>query len=461
MESKSLRNYAGHRTSVAFIPFILLIVFAHVGIAPALERQPSSDYRARRQALAAQARDGYLLLFAPPEAEGPNDIYGYRPDDNFYYLTGWTEPGAALLIAAPVEAKGSSPARAYTEILFLPDRNPSQEKWTGPKLGPDNSNAARITGFDRVESLDNLRSDFARLLAERSTVYTDVPASGQTSNSVAQLDWLKQSNAFPVGVSFQDVRPMLSSLRTYKDAGEIELIRKATNASIAAQLAAMHAMKPGVTEREISALLQYEWGKRGCERPAYAPIVGAGANSTVLHYSDDSARINAGDVVVIDAAGEYSMYASDITRTLPASGTFTPRQREIYNVVLGAQRAAIAAFQSGKSTLLRNTPDSLYKIAFDYIDTHGKDLHDESLGRYFIHGLSHYVGLNVHDPGDYDLKLGPGSVFTIEPGIYIPEEKLGVRIEDIFYVDTNGKLINLTESLPHSAEDVERTMAGK
>jgi len=450
-----------NRKSLTLIPLILLTIILQAGIAPALERQPNSDYRTRRQAVANQARDGYVLLFAPPEAEGPNDIYGYRPDDNFYYLTGWTEPGAALLIPAPLGAKGGSPERTYTEILFLPDRNPSQEKWTGPKLGPDNPDAAHVTGFDRVESLDNLRSDLSHLVVERSTVYTDVPGSGETSNSSAPLDWLKQANAFPVGVSFQDVRPMLSSLRTYKDAGEIELIRKATNASIAAQLAAMHAMKPGVTEREISALLQYEWGKRGCERPAYAPIVGAGANSTVLHYSDDSARIEAGDVVVIDAAGEYSMYASDITRTLPASGTFTPRQREIYNIVLGAQRAAIAAFQSGKSTLLRNTSDSLYKVAFDYIDSHGKDLHGDSLGKYFVHGLSHYVGLNVHDPGDYDLKLGPGAVFTIEPGIYIPEERLGVRIEDIFYVDTNGKLINLTESLPHTAEDVERTVAGK
>jgi Xaa-Pro aminopeptidase len=460
MRSKHLPHCVGNRKSLTLIP-LLLIVITQAGISLALERQPNSDYRTRRQALANQARDGYVLLFAPPEAEGPNDIYGYRPDDNFYYLTGWTQPGAALLIAAPLEAKRGVPARSYTETLFLPDRNPSQEKWTGPKLGPENPDAANITGFDHVESLDNLRSDLAHLLAERSTVYTGVPASGETSNSSAPLDWLKQANAFPVGVSFQDVRPMLSSLRTYKDAGEIELIRKATNASIAAQLAAMHAMKPGVTEREISALLQYEWGRRGCERPAYAPIVGAGANSTVLHYSDDSGPINAGDVVVIDAAGEYSMYASDITRTLPASGTFTPRQREIYNIVLGAQRAAIAAFQSGKSTLLRNTSDSLYKIAFDYIDSHGKDLHGDSLGKHFVHGLSHYVGLNVHDPGDYDLKLGPGAVFTIEPGIYIPEEKLGVRIEDIFYVDTNGKLINLTESLPHTAEDVERIMAGK
>lgn len=445
----------------AVLSSLLIMLSIGVGAALALERQPNSDYRARREALAAKAKGGYVLLFAPPEAEGPNDLYGYRPDDNFFYLTGWTEPGAALLIAAAADAQNNFPAHPYTEILFLPSRNPSQEQWTGPKLGPDNPEASRLTGFDQVDALDNLRNALLRLLAQRATIYTDVPAYGETSNSNAPLEWLKQANAFPVGISFQDVRPMLSSLRTFKDAGEIELIRKATNASIAAQLAAMHAMKPGMSEREISALVQYEWGKRGCERPAYAPIVGAGAHSTVLHYSDDSGPINAGDVVVIDAAGEYSMYASDITRTLPASGTFTPRQREIYNIVLGAQQAAIAAFQSGKSTLLRNTPDSLHKVAFDYIDSHGKDLHGNSLGKYFIHGLSHYVGLNVHDPGDYEAKLGPGAVFTIEPGIYIPEEKLGVRIEDIFYVDRSGKLINLTESLPHTAEDVERAMAEK
>jgi Xaa-Pro aminopeptidase len=247
----------------------------------------------------------------------------------------------------------------------------------------------------------------------------------------------------------------------YKDAGEIERIRKATNASISGHLAAMRSVKPGVTEREISALLQYEWGKRGCERPAYAPIVGSGYYSTVLHYSDDSGTMQSGDVVVIDAAGEYAMYASDITRTLPISGKFTPRQREIYDIVLGAQRAAAEAFQSGKSTLKRGATNSLYQVAYDYINTHGKDLHGQPLGKYFIHGLGHFVGLNVHDPGDYDVPLGPGTVFTLEPGIYIPEEKLGVRIEDIVYVDQTGKLIDLTADLPHSADEVERAMAAK
>jgi Xaa-Pro aminopeptidase len=442
---------------------VLLLLFLFCQATWALDRQPNADFRMRRQALASKVSVGAVLLFASNEAEGPNDLYGYRPDDSFFYLSGWSEPGAALLImpAAAATATGSV-AHPYTEILFLPNHNPSQEKWTGPKLGAENPDAGKISGFDHVEVLDNLRSELVRLLPlGRVSVYTDVPEGDETSNSTAPLEWLKRANAFPVGVSFQDVRPFLASLRTYKDAGEIERIRHATDASIAAHLAAMHIVKPGITEREISALMQYEWGKRGCERPAYSPIVGSGFNSTVLHYSADSETIQAGDVIVIDAAGEYSLYASDITRTLPASGKFTARQREIYDIVLGAQQAAAAAFVSGKSRLRRNVADSLHDVAYNYINTHGKDLHGEPLGKYFIHGLSHYVGLNVHDPNDYDVPLGPGAVFTIEPGIYIPEEKLGVRIEDTLYVDQDGKLINLTAKLPHTADEVERAMAGK
>jgi len=439
----------------------LLLFFLFCQLTWSLDRQPNSDYRMRRQALASKSDGGVVLLFASTEAEGPNDLYGYRQDDNFFYLSGWSEPGAALLIVSGTTGAGTAD-HSYTEILFLPNHNPSQEKWTGPKLGADNPDAGKITGFDHVEVLESLRAELVRLLPPKKvTVFTDVLAEGEASNSAAPLDWLKRANAFPVGVSFQDVRPLLASLRMYKDSGEIERIRHATDASIAAHFAAMHTVKPGITEREVSALMQYEWGKRGCERPAYAPIVGSSLNSTVLHYSDDSGTVQDGDVVVIDAAGEYSMYASDITRTLPVSGTFTARQREIYDIVLGAQQAAVAAFHSGKSRLRRNQPDSLHEVAYNFINSHGKDLHGEPLGKYFIHGLSHYVGLNVHDAGDYDVPLGPGMVFTIEPGIYIPEEKLGVRIEDILYVDPDGKLINLTANLPHTADDIERAMAGK
>jgi Xaa-Pro aminopeptidase len=440
---------------------IFVLIALGCCISGALERQPLSDYHVRREKLAGKLNGGMALVFAPPEAEGPNDLYGYRPDDNFYYLTGWPEPGGAVLIAAQRDATESGPARAYAEILFLPKRNYSQEQWTGPKVGPDNSDAVKLTGFDKVEPLDDLRDELVKLSASRTTIYTDVPAAGEISNSKTPLEWLDTANAFPVATSFQDIRPLLASLRTVKDAGEMDLIRKAVNASVAAQLAAIRAVKPGMTEREISALLQYEWGKRGCERPAYAPIVGAGVNSTVLHYSDDSGPIHAGDLVLMDAAGEYSLYASDITRTVPANGKFTSRQREMYEIVLGAQQAAIAAFQSGKSHLQRHQSDSLYDVAFNYINAHGKDLQGGPLGKYFIHGLGHYVGLNVHDPGDYSVPLAPGMVFTLEPGLYIPEEKIGVRIEDMFYVDSDGKLIRLTGSLPQTPDDIEHLMNAK
>jgi Xaa-Pro aminopeptidase len=424
----------------------------------ALDRQPNSDYHARREALAKKV-GGLVVLFAPMESEGPNDLYGFRQEDNFYYLSGLTEPGSALLIAPAAEAKADKPAHPYTEILFLPPRNLIQEKWTGPKLGPENPDAPKVTGFDHVADMAKLPEEVMKVTSgARPVVYTDVASRDQTSASTGPLEFLKDVNSF---LGFQDVKPMIDSLRTYKDAGEVALIRKAVDASVAAHFAAFKAVKPNITEREISALMQYEWGKRGCERAAYAPIVGSGYYSTVLHYSEDSNVMMSGDVVVIDAAGEYSMYASDITRTLPINGHFTARQREIYDIVLGAQQTAEAAFKPGKSTMKRDDPDSLYKVAYEYINSHGKDLHGDTLGKYFIHGLGHPVGLNVHDATDHDAALGPGQVFTIEPGIYIPEENLGVRIEDDYYVDQDGKLIKLSAALPSKAEDVEKEMAGK
>jgi len=441
---------------VLFFAVSLLLVLAP---APgnALDRQPGADYHARREALAAKI-GGLIVLFAPLENAGGDAIYGFRQEDNFYYLSGVTEPGSALLIASAAEAKNSAPARAYTEILFLPPRNLTQEKWTGPKLGPDSPDAPKITGFDQVEEIGRLPDEITKLATgSRPVVYTDVASRGESASTEA-LAFLKRMNT---SLAFQDVKPALASLRTVKDAGEISLLRKAVDASVAAHFAAFKTVKPNVNEREISALMQYEWGKRGCERPAYAPIVGSGFFSTVLHYSEDSNTMKAGDVVVIDAAGEYSMYAADITRTLPVGGHFTPRQREIYDIVLGAQEAAMAAFQSGKSMLGGDSDASLNKVAKEYIKTHGKDLHGQALDQYFIHGLGHYIGLNVHDAGDYKVPLGPGMAFTIEPGIYIPEENLGVRIEDDFLVGPDGKLIKLSGALPSKAEDVEKAMAGK
>jgi Xaa-Pro aminopeptidase len=443
------------KVQVSFFFFSLIVA---ASFCAALDRQPNADYHARREALAKKS-PGVIVLFAPMENSAGDATHGFRQDDNFYYLSGLTEPGTALLIASAEETKGDVPARPYTEILFLPARNLIQEKWTGPKLGPENPDASKITGFDRVAEMGTLPDEVGKLLTGgRPVVYTDVASHGEASASAEPSVFLKRINSYIV---FQDIKPALVSLRTYKDAGEAALLRKAVDASVAAHFAAFKAVKPNVPEFEISALMQYEWGKRGCERPAYAPIVGSGYYSTVLHYAEDSNTMKAGDVAVIDAAGEYSMYDADITRTLPVNGHFTARQREIYDIVLGAQEAAVAAFQSGKSMLLRGSDTSIDNVAREYINTHGKDLHGQPLGQYFIHGLGHYIGLNVHDANDYKVPLGPGAVFTIEPGIYIPEENLGVRIEDDYYVSSDGKLIKLSAALPSKAEDVEKAMAGK
>jgi Xaa-Pro aminopeptidase len=268
--------------------------------------------------------------------------------------------------------------------------------------------------------------------------------------------------AAPAGT--RDVTGPTAELRLVKDAGEIDLLKKASAASIAGQRAMMLAVKPGVTERTVAGKMTAAWMENGCERASYAAIVGSGINSTTLHYAENSRTIEDGDIVVVDAACEYSMYASDITRTVPANGHFTARQREIYDIVLGAQQAAIDAFVAGKSTINdrdRKDPNSLDTAAYNYINTHGKDLHGQPLGQYWLHGLGHMLGIDVHDPGNYPAVLKPGMVFTIEPGVYIPEEKIGVRIECDFLVGADGKLIDLDGDLPHSAEEVEAAMRAR
>ena len=408
----------------------------------AFERQPNADYHSRRERLAQKMGNGVLVFFASTEAEGQNAVHGFKQNDDFFYLTGWREPGAALVVAA----------NPYREILFLPAHNVSQEKWTGPKLSADTPNATGLTGFDRVDVLDHLRDELTKILpSPAATVYTDVA-------DTIPIDWLKRANAFPNYVSYRDARPLIADLRIVKDAGEIALLRKAGEASAQAHIAAMKNARPEMTENELSAIMQYEFQRRGCEEPAYSPVVGSGFNSTVLHYSTAAGTMHAGDVVVLDVGGEYSGYAADITRTLPVDGHFTPRQRELYDIVLGAHDAAVAAFQSGVSTMLRTTPNSLYKVAFDYLNTHGKDIHGQPLGQYFIHGLSHHLGLAVHDVGDASKPLVPGMVFTIEPGLYIPEEKIGIRIEDDYVVGADGKLICLSCAAPETAAAVEAAM---
>jgi len=195
----------------------------------------------------------------------------------------------------------------------------------------------------------------------------------------------------------------------------------------------------------------------GSEAEGYARIVGAGPNSTALHYDQLSRKIADGDMVVIDVGAQFSGYSADITRTIPANGKFTPRQREIYDIVLGAQNAVFAALKPGMN-FCKSGGDSLYKISFEYINSHGKDLHGKKLGQYYIHGLGHNIGLDVHDPGESCKPLSAGMVVTVEPGIYIPEENLGVRIEDDVLITPTGFEF-LSQRLPRDPAEIEKIMA--
>jgi Xaa-Pro aminopeptidase len=440
---------------------------------PALERETDADYHARRVALGAALKGGVAILFASEEPSA--EYLSFRQDEDFYYLTGWNEPGAALVVIGASEPSvpgttqltgTTAEMHAYREVLFLPTRNKRSELYTGVKLDAASPDAVAKTGVAEVMDLVQLPVVLNALVAgnrrelNRVWVQQDMP-QGKTAVAFT-------ASSLGVGVesapSPGDVRTLTQPLRAIKQPAEIELLRKAANASIVAQRAAIRAIRPEVGENAIAGVLIGTLLTEGCERFSYPPIVGSGVHSTELHYADDNQVMHAGDLVVMDAAGEYSMYASDITRTMPVSGHFTARQKEIYDIVLGAQQAAAAAFVAGKSHI--NDPshrfaDSLDLVAYNYINTHGKDLHGEPLGKYFIHGLGHMVGIDVHDPYDYSKPLPPGSVFTIEPGIYIPEEHLGVRIEDVFYADPNGKLVDLIADLPHTAEDIERLMAKK
>jgi Xaa-Pro aminopeptidase len=415
--------------------------------------QPPAEYQARRAKLRPQL-DGPVVLFAYTSREDSSEFAVFFQEPNFYYLTGDSEPDAALLLL-PDSAQGDKAASRPREILYLPPRDLRLEKWDGPKMGPDDPGIAQKTGFESVAPYAQLKTDLATLAKTYKTVYTILPPKVEDGYPHF-TDAVAFVHANMPDAAIKDVAPAMGVMRQIKSAGELALMQKAIDLSVDAQFAAMRDMKPGVYEYQIAARMKevHEWG--GCEREAYAPIVGTGLNSTVLHYSALTEQIMDGDVVVMDVGGEYGGYAADITRTVPANGKFTPRQREIYDIVLGAQNAAIAAVKPGAH--LYAGDGSLMQISKEYINTHGKDKAGQPLGKYYIHGISHHLGLDVHDAGERDRPLEAGMVITVEPGIYIPDEKIGVRIEDDVLVTADGYKV-LTEHLPRTADEIEAIMA--
>ena len=420
------------------------------------QREPNSVYAERRAKLAANI-DGPIVLLGYSGKEEESQSYIFAQEDNFYYLTGHNEEEAALILLPPEGSKAKKDdGQAPREIFFLPPKDPRKEKWNGPRMAPGDPGIEALTGFAEIKPAPELRAMVERLGKSYSNFYTILPYQkelGGYPHERETADWLKQSVP---QATVKDIRSGIADLRMIKSPTEIALLRQAIDLSDDAHVEAMKMMRPGVWEYQIAAKMVETHAMGGSEAEAYAPIVGSGPYSTVLHYDKLGRKIQDGDIVVLDVGAQYSGYAADITRTLPANGKFTPRQREIYEIVLGAQDAALKALKPGMD-MCRKGNKSVYKIAYDYIDSHGKDQHGKSLGQYFIHGLGHNIGLDVHDPGDMCKPFVPGMVLTVEPGIYIPEENLGVRIEDDVLITESGYEL-LSRKLPRNPDEIEKIM---
>jgi Xaa-Pro aminopeptidase len=374
--------------------------------------------------------DGVLLLKG--QAEGYDPIFRFAQEPNFYYLTGWTEPGAVLLL---------TPA---DEMLFLPRHEPRAERYHGNRTSAEDAGAQALTGFAKVLPIEKLESQLDAALAEHSRIYAP-----WTETYAGEL-----RARYPFR-EVADATPLITQLRLKKSPVEIAAVQHATDVSIQAHRAAWKRLAPGQFEYQIAATLLDSFVEAGCEGPAYSPIIASGPNGPVLHYMTNQRRMDRGELALVDAAAQCDEYASDITRTVPVGGKFTPRQREVYQVVLGAQKAALAAVQPG--AWLGGTGASVTKIARDYMDAHGKDQHGEPLGKYFIHDIGHQVGLQVHDPGTSG-PLEAGMVITIEPGVYINEEQLGIRIEDVVLVTDHGAKV-LSAGLPKELDEIEAAVS--
>ena len=444
-----------------------LLLLAFCALLPAMaqqrrEREPNSVYAERRTKLASNI-DGPVVLLGYTGHEVEAQAYIFAQEENFYYLTGHNEEEAALILLPPNGSKAKKDDWAGPrEIFFLPPKNREKEKWNGVRMSPSDPGIESRAGFALVKELPELRATVERLAKIYPSFYTILPYQRELGGYPHEKEVVDSLNLAAPQAVVKDIRGNINDLRVVKSPTELSLLRQAINLSLDAHFAAMKMMRPGLFEYQVAAKMEYVHAMGGAEDEAYAPIVGAGLNSTVLHYDKLFRKIEDGDIVLMDVAAQYAGYAADITRTVPANGKYTPRQREIYEIVLGAQNAAIDAVRPGAimgCREKRDKKDALYNIAYNYINTHGKDLHGKPLGQYFIHGLGHSIGLNVHDPGLEGCKpLAAGMVVTMEPGIYIPEENLGVRIEDDVLVTESGHEL-LSQKLPRDPDEIEKIMA--
>ena len=440
--------------------------------------------RARLLHRMQQAGGGVAIIATAPEVMRNSDAeYPYRHDSYFYYLSGFMEPEACVVLVAP-------PTGTPRAVLFCREKNAEREIWDGFRYGPQAACAA--FGFDAAFDVALLDTEVPKLLADMPALYT---ALGRDAGLDAQVrGWLAAVRAqarsgIATPSTLQDIRPLLDEMRLFKDAGEIDIMRHAATISGGAHARAMRLSAPGKTEYQIEAELLHEFRHAGAEAPAYTSIVATGANACVLHYRAGAAVMQDGDLVLIDAGCEYAGYASDITRTYPANGRFSAPQQALYEIVLAAQAAAIdaarpgAGFMDGHDAAVRILAQGMLDTGLlqrDRVGTLDDVIGKGDFRQFYMHRTGHWLGMDVHDVGDYReaaadgsatngarpwRRLQAGMVLTVEPGLYVrpaegvPEAfwNIGIRIEDDVAITETGCEV-LSASAPKTVAEIEAVM---
>ncbi len=427
--------------------------------------------RRRRQLMRMMGKGSIAILPTAAVKQRNNDVhYSYRPDSDFYYLTGFPEPEAVAVLI---------PGRKQGEyILFCRERDADKERWDGPIAGQEG--AVEEHDADDSFPISDLDDILPRMLEQCERVFYAMGCNPELdqrmSNWVNQLRSKARSGVHPPQ-EFIALDHYLHDMRLYKSRSEIALMRKAAKISAAGHKRIMRDCRPGMMEYQVEADFVHECTRRGARQQAYSPIVGGGNNATVLHYVDNDARLRDGDLVLVDAGCELEMYASDITRTFPVNGRFSPPQAQLYQLVLDAQLAAIRQVKPGNpynaphKAAVRTLTRGLVKLGLLKGNVNTL-IRNEKYKKFFMHGTGHWLGMDVHDVGDYKIdghwrQLEPGMVLTIEPGLYIPEgsrgvarkwQGMGIRIEDDILVTRDGHEI-LSADAPKTIEEIEAIMA--
>lgn len=431
-----------------------------------------SEFAARRRAYMDKLGKGVAILPTSPVYIKTADMeHSFRPDSDFYYLTGFAEP-EAVAVLAPHHAE-------HQFILFVRPRNKEMEIWNGRRAGLEGAKAQY--GADAAYPIEELDQHLPKYLEGATEIHYHLGRDERFNDRV--IGWLAQirrkaRQGIPAPRAIVDPHALLHEMRLFKSDAEIDKLRRAAEIAADAHRAAMVATRPGKYEYQIQAEIEYVFRKEGAHGPSYGSIVGGGVNGTILHYHENDQPLNDGDLLLIDAGCEYDYYASDITRTFPVSGKFTPAQRELYDLVLRAQKAALAECRPGKRfcdphlAAVRTLTEGLVDLGLLKGDV-DELIAKEAYRTYYMHKTGHWLGMDVHDVGEYKVdgewrELQPGMVFTVEPGLYVSEDApaeadryrgTGIRIEDDILITATGCEI-LTRQVPKEIDEIEALMAG-